>query len=106
MELQSGIRRKSAGLFQRQFDEVFRFVLSGFRPLNPPFWQGRLVVIRGKLKVLNRRFASKLSLTSKSGLQLFYDDHKLALPILGDFEPEILAQSPPILGDLGGFPNS
>ena len=25
-------------------------------------------------------------------------------PILGDFEPEILAQSPPILGDLGSSP--
>ena len=25
-------------LIQRQFDEVFRFVLSGFCPLSPPFW--------------------------------------------------------------------
>ena len=27
-------------------------------------------------------------------------------PILGNFEPEILAQSPSLVGDLGGFPNS
>jgi hypothetical protein len=52
-------------------------------PARAQFWQGQSVVIGEDLEVLNCCLASKLSSTSNSELQLFYDDLKLALPILG-----------------------